>query len=793
VATAVEPSSALPDPDQGLVASQVAAQRARGLVNVTTHDNRRTVRDILRANILTRFNAILGTLLLVVLATGEYRDALFGIVLVTNALIGIVQELRAKVTLDRLSVVSAPRVRVVRDGTVQEIPTEEVVSGDVVDVASGDQVPVDGVVLAAVELEVDESLLSGESEPVEKDPGETVRSGSFVVAGRGRFAATEVGDAAYAARLAKEAKRFADVRSELRQGTNTILRVGTWALVPAGILLVISQVRSADSFTSGVRGSVAGVGAMIPEGLVLLTSVAFAVGVIRLGRRGALVQELAAVEVLARVDVVCVDKTGTLTEGVLQVTGIEQPGGGPADDRVLDALGALAAAEQRPNASLHAIGEVGGDPHWTLTGAVAFSSARKWSGASFVGHGSWVLGAPDVLLAEGDPLRGRVEDLASTGMRVLLLACSEAPLEDQRPVPLEPVALVCLEERIRPEALDTLRFFAEQGVAVKVISGDHPTTVGAVASRVGLPGGADPVDARGLPDDLDELGLALDRSSVFGRVQPHQKRSMVRALQRRGHVVAMTGDGVNDVLALKDADMGVAMGSGSGASRAVAQVILTDNSFASLPAVVAEGRRVIGNIERVAKLFVTKSVYAFLLAMAVGVAQLPFPFFPRHLTIVSSLTIGIPAFFLALAPNDERSRPGFVGRVARFAIPAGTVAATATFTGYAVAGSESGVTLVQERTTAVIVLFLVTLWVLVILARPLNPWKVALLTSMAAAFAATLAIPWTREFFDLQLPSTIMSMAAVGIAAIAIGLLELGWQVIEWHRRTQSQDSSANA
>ena len=277
---------------------------------------------------------------------------------------------------------------------------------------------------------------------------------------------------------------------------------------------------------------------------------------------------------------------------------------------------------------------------------------------------------------------------------------------------------------------------------------------------------------------------------MFGRVQPHQKRAMVKALQRRGHVVAMTGDGVNDVLALKDADMGVAMGSGSGASRAVAQVILVDNSFASMPAVVAEGRRVIGNIERVAKLFVTKSVYAFLLAMAVGVAQLPFPFFPRHLTIVSSLTIGIPAFFLALAPNDERSRPGFVGRVAHFAIPAGTVAATATFTGYAVAGNEPGVTLIQERTTAVIVLFLVTLWVLVILARPLNPWKVALLVSMAVAFAATLAIPGIREFFDLQLPSTVVTLAAVGIAAIAIGLLELGWQLIEWYRRREPDGSS---
>ena len=789
LSAAAPPARSSVGPGRGLTDAEVEARRRQGLVNVVTDDNRRTVADIVRANVLTRFNAILGTLLAVVLATGEYRDALFGIVLVTNALIGIVQELRAKATLDRLEVVSAPRIRVVRDSAVREVPSAAVVQGDVVEVSTGDQLPVDGVVLTSSGLEIDESLLTGESDPIHKQVGDRVLSGSFVVAGSGRFEATDVGDAAYATQLAKEAKKFTTVNSELRSGTNTILRVGSWLLLPTGILLVISQVRSTNDLSVALRASVAGVGAMIPEGLVLLTSVAFAVGATRLARRRALLQELPAVEMLARVDVVCVDKTGTLTEGSFEVTGVEEPDGGPADRAVLDALGALASIEERPNASLQAIAAVGQDPGWELETAVPFSSARKWSGATFRDEGSWVLGAPDVLLDRDHPLSDRVEALAATGRRVLLLARAGS-VDGRLPADVEPVALVCLEERIRGDAADTIAYFAEQGVALKVISGDNPATVGAVAAKVGVLGGTAPVDARTLPEDPDELADMLEQSSVFGRVQPHQKRAMVHALQRKGHVVAMTGDGVNDVLALKDSDVGVAMGSGSNASRGVAQLVLLDDSFASLPHVVAEGRRVIGNVERVANLFVTKSVYALLLALAVGVAQQPFPFLPRHLTIISSLTIGIPAFFLALAPNEERSRPGFVGRVARFAIPAGTIAAAATYAGYGVAGDQEKVSLVQERTVAVIVLFLVAAWVLVILARPFNEWKAVLAASMGLAFIVVLATPAFREFFELELPPTVLLLAAVGVAAIAVGCLELGWQLAGWQRRRHHADQT---
>jgi cation-transporting P-type ATPase E len=425
------------------------------------------------------------------------------------------------------------------------------------------------------------------------------------------------------------------------------------------------------------------------------------------------------------------------------------------------------------------------DPGWRPEAAVPFSSARKWSGASFDGRGSWLMGAPDVLLGDDDDeLRSRVADLAAAGRRVLLVARSDAPLTGEEVPPgLRPAALVVLEERVRAEAPDTIAFFREQGVEVKVISGDHPGTAGAVAAAVGVDVGGGPVDARDLPEGGEELAQVVEDHNVFGRVTPHQKRAMVSALQARGHVVAMTGDGVNDVLALKQADIGVAMGAGSGASRGVAQMVLLDDSFATLPGVVAEGRRVIANVERVANLFVTKSVYAFLLSVTVGLVGVPFPFFPRHLTVVSSLTIGIPAFFLALAPNASRARPGFTGRVLRFAVPAGAVAAGATFAGYAIARAEPGVTTAEARTTAVLVLFGVAMWVLAILARPVDEAKTVLVGSMVLLFVLVMLLPPTRSFFELNAPHGVLVMAAIGVVACANALLESGWRLMGWGSR----------
>ena len=800
---------------RGLTDAEVAERIEGGRVNRAPGGTSRSLSAIVRANVFTRFNAILGALLVVILTIGPLQDALFGVVLVTNTGIGIYQEWRAKRTLDRLSLLTAPAVAVARSGERREISLEDVVDGDVVELGQGTQIVADGEVLSADALEVDESLLSGESLPEAKAPGDEVLSGSFVTAGQGWYRADRIGAESYANQLSAEARRFSLVRSELRRGTDQILKFVTWLIIPIAILLIFSQLAEStdDSLGDAIRGTVAGVGSMIPEGLVLLTSIAFTAGVLRLGRRQVLVQELAAIEGLARVDIVCTDKTGTLTELGLEVADLHTLDGadaGPGPERpgaqhheriaqIECALGALAAADPEPNASMRALAERYPSPGWTPTWRAAFSSARRFSGSGFGDNGDWVIGAPNVLLeaAKGDgdgPAadgeRDRAAELVDQetrkGRRVLLLARTDGEPRGDGPPAGHPVALVVIEERIRDNARSTLDYFASQDVTVKVVSGDDPRTVGAVAARVGLDNTESPRDARDLPDDPNELADVMERTGVFGRVGPQQKQAMVRALQARGHTVAMTGDGVNDVLALKEADLGVAMGTGAPVSRAVAPVVLLDSDFGSLPPVLGEGRRVIANVERVANLFLTKTVYAALLALIVGVARVPFPFLPRHLTIVSSLTIGIPAFFLALAPNAQRARPGFVERVLRFAVPAGTVAAACTIAAYALARSESGVSQTEARTTATITLFLVALWVLAILARPTNPWRAGLVLSMAGAFAVIMAVPGLRDFFALNPPRTELVLSAIGIAAAGGFVIEMGWRISGWVRSHQA-------
>ncbi|MGH9277095.1 MAG: HAD-IC family P-type ATPase [Acidimicrobiales bacterium] len=774
----------------GLTGAEVEARVAAGHANDDAARPSRTVAQIVRANVFTRFNAILGALLAVIVVVGPLQDALFGIVLVANTAIGIIQEVRAKRALDQLAVLAAPKVVALRDGAPVELPVERVVLDDVLRLRPGDQVVVDGTVLRSEALEIDESLLTGESEPVGKDAGDEVLSGSFAAAGNGWYRATRVGADAYAATLAHAARRFTLVRSELRAGIDRILRVVMWVMIPTAALLVSSQLLNNEDLDDALRGSVAGVGSMIPEGLVLLTSVAMAVGVVRLGRRGVLVQELAAIEVLARVDVVCFDKTGTLTEGSMAVAGVETLDG--ADAR--NPLGALAAADATPNASMLAVAAAFPAPEgWDANAIVPFSSARKWSGADFGHRGAWLLGAPEVLLdrapmgPETDAVGAAAARRAGEGQRVLLLARSASVLpEPSLPATIEPVALISLEDRVRPEAAATLEYFANQGVALKVMSGDDPLTVGSIARRLGLDTTGGPVDARRLPDDDVALARAMEDHVVFGRVSPHQKRDMVTALQAKGHVVAMVGDGVNDVLALKDADIGVAFGSGSGASRAVAQLVLVENSFDSLPPVVGEGRRVIANVERVANLFLTKTVYATLLALAVGVARLPFPFLPRHLTVVTALTIGTPAFILALAPNAARAQPHFVRRVLSFANPGGTVAAAATFLVYALA-REEGTPLAESRTAATIVLFAVGFWVLTAVARPLTTARRWLLAGLACSFVCVLAVPGLRDFFGIDIPSPLTLATVVAVAAVAVAGLESGWRLT---RRLHPESSS---
>ncbi|MBF6245978.1 MULTISPECIES: cation-translocating P-type ATPase [Nocardia] len=779
----------------GLTAAEVAQRVRDGQTNDVPDRASRSVADIVRANVFTRINAILGVLFVLVLATGSIIDGMFGLLIVANSVVGIVQELRAKRTLDKLAIVGQAKPVVRRDGAATEVGPKEVVLDDLIELGPGDQIVVDGEVVECELLEVDESLLTGEADPIDKSVGAKVMSGSYVVAGSGAYRATKVGKDAYAAQLAHEASKFTLVDSELRSGIDTILKVITYLLIPAGLVTIYNQLFSShQSWQHALNGMVAALVPMVPEGLVLMTSIAFAVGVVRLGQRKCLVQELPAIEGLARVDVVCADKTGTLTENGMRLSELRVVGDVP-QDRLRSVLAALAHDDPRPNASVLAIAEaMTEDPDWSSTAVAPFSSAKKWSGISYGEHGNWLLGAPDVLLDPDSGIAATAQDIGAQGLRVLLLASSDRPVDDpDAPGTVTPQALVVLEQRVRPDARETLDYFAGQDVSIKVISGDNAVSVGAVASSLGLPGGEHAVDARRLPTAQAELADVLDRETTFGRVRPDQKRAMVGALQSRGHTVAMTGDGVNDVLALKDADIGVAMGSGSPATRAVAQIVLLDNRFATLPYVVGEGRRVIGNIERVSNLFLTKTVYSVLLAFLVGVAgigsqifdyaPLSYPFLPRHVTIAAWFTIGIPAFILSLAPNNERARTGFVPRVLRLAVPSGTVIGVMTFIAYLIAYWSADQSLpteareVQIGTTALITLLVIAVWVLAIVARPWNWWKILLIAGSVAGYLILFTVPFTRHFFKLDPSNAELTGVAFACGAVGIVLVEVAWWI----------------
>ena len=756
----------------GLTTAEVAERLADGRVNDVPDAPVRTTSEIFRANVLTPINAIMGALFALILVAGFPGDALFAGVIVSNSIIGTVQELRARRTLTNLAVLSAPGARVVRDGTATDINVSGVVADDLLELRPGDQVVVDGVVVDALGLEVDESLLTGEADPVDKAVGDRVLSGSFVAAGTGHVRATGIGSESYAAALAEEARRFTLVDSELRSGVNSILRWLTVIIPPAAGLLLLRLLVTEDLWEEALRGTVAAAVAMVPDGLVLLTSLSFIVGVVALARRKALARELASVELLARVDTLCLDKTGTITTGEIAFAGIETIGATTADEAA-GAVGAMAAVDPAPNATLAALASALDAPDWTATTTVPFSSARKWAAADFDGRATFHLGAPDILLPKGEwaVARERVAELAESGQRVLVLTRSSAGTCGTETLPAArlPMCLILLEDTVRPEAPEILAWFAEQGVSLKVISGDHPATVAAVARRAGVPGADHWIDARDLPDDPEALADAVAAGAVFGRVTPHQKRAMIDALQSRGHTVAMTGDGVNDVLALKDADMGIAMGSGSSASRAVAQLVLLDDQFSTLPRVMAEGRRVINNVERVANLFITKATYAVLLTALVGLFGVPFPFLPKQLTLIGTISVGVPGFFLALAPDASLVRPGFLPRVLRYALPAGTAAAAATFAAYEVV-RRSDATLEAARTSATLTLLGISLVVLLGISRPLRPWKVGLAGAMGAWYALTMAWSFPRDYFELVIPPTSAWLTAAVCTAVG-GLL----------------------
>ena len=773
----------------GLTAAQVAQRVSLGQVNKVREQTSRSLAAIVRENVFTLFNAIIVGASVIVLLFGHIQDGIFGGVMVINAVIGIVSELRAKRTLDALAIVDAPRARVVRDSSAQQIPAAEVVLDDVVSLGLGDQVPVDGEALEVNGLEVDESLLTGESRPVKKQAGDRLLAGTSVVAGAGAMRATAVGADVYAQGISAAARQFTRTVSEIQASINRVLQVVSFLLVPVVVLTFWSQNRVAGADGGDWRNalvlSVASIIGMIPQGLVLLTSMNFALGSATLARRGVLVQELPAVEVLARVDALCVDKTGTLTTGGIRVRSVEVLAGDR--DQVLGAL--AAASADRTNATATAIAahleEKGAPaPLGPQAWGVPFSSARKWS-AWGDGRTAWILGAPEIVIDRALEGGARALELAagaaSQGARVVALVSAPAALvEDRLPEARLAAAVITLEEDLREDAAETLDYFRQQGVHVRVISGDNPTTVGALAAQAGLtaPGGGGPrlMDARALPEDTasEEFARAIASHDVFGRVTPEQKRAMVGALQGRGHCVAMTGDGVNDALALKDADLGIAMGNGSQATKAIAQIVLVDSKFSVLPGVVAEGRRIIANMERVSSLFLAKTTYAAILVIITALVGWRYPFLPRQFSYIDSLTIGIPAFFLALWPNRRRYVPGFLRRTLSLAMPTGAVLAAAALTAF---GIVEGPPSSRESTAAILALMVGAIWLLVITSRPLTPVKCALLTAVAVATVGGVALAPVRDFFQMVWPTPWEWAVIVGVGLCAGALIEAGQRI----------------
>lgn len=791
------PSGADAPAGSGLSAADVRERTLAGLTNGVPDNSSRSLWQIIRANVLTLLNGIVGCCFLLLLLLGQWKDALFGIAAVSNAVIGVVQEYRAKRLLDRLAILNAPRARVLREGHVVEVAVPDVVLDDVLVLQAGDQAVADAVIIGGDGLEIDESLLTGESDPVSKLRGSTVWSGSTVTAGQGEARAVGVGTGSYASRLTAEAKRFSLVNSEIRNGINRVLRWISWALFPVVVIVTNGQMQAKGgwnmAFTTGawveaLVGAVAGAIAMIPLGLVLMTSVAFAVGGLRLARDNVLVQELAAVEGLARVDVLCIDKTGTLTEGRVVFDGVHTVGrSAPPGWR--EALGWF-GADPHANATARCLaGTFPFDGNQVPAAVVPFSSARKWSAACFdpphPAGGTWVLGAPDIVLAGKNTATEDIvvhsRDLASTGLRTLALAHTQdmvPQLDDpdavELPKGLAAAILVTFREKVRPDAAQTMAFFRQQGIALKILSGDDHRTVTAVAREVGLDVDVG-YDARLLPSDPHLMEETLDRFSVFGRVTPAQKKDMVLTLQKMGHTVAMTGDGVNDALALKEADIGIAMDTAAPATKAVARVVLLDGRFDRLPAVLAEGRRVIANIERVSVLFLSKTTYAVALSVAYGVLMWSFPFLPRQLSATDGLTIGIPAFFLALMSNNRRYRPGFLNRSLGMAVPAGMIIAAAVLAVQVYSEAVGGFSASANRTAAVLTLSLVALTVLAAVSRPLSTLRLAILAAMCLGVVLLMMVPLLQEFFLLEWPPPELSVAAFTAAAVAmLAVLALG-------------------
>ena len=655
----------------GLSVAEVEDRVSLGRSNKTDTSASKSKKDIIKEHTLTYFNFLNLFLAILVAGTGQFKNMTFMGIILINTLIGIVQEFRVKKLIDKISVMTVTQTDVIRDGELQKVAVEDVVMDDIIVVENGNQICADCTVLESDGIEVNESMLTGESKPVKKKPGDTLMSGSYLVAGSGVAKVFHVGEDNYAVSLAKKARIKKRASSEMQETIKKIIKIDGVLLIPVGILLYLSQ-SSVEGITTAdaVVNTVAGVIGMIPGGLVLLTSISFVLGVGRLAQKKALVQEMESIESLARVNVLCLDKTGTITTGDLDVVEVV-PQEGVAQERIEKIMGEFSYIFDDVNSTQEALKKrFPQSKEWKVSQKIPFSSDRKYRAAGFEEQGAFVLGAPEFLQSDNIQLLEKVNQYSAQGLRVLLLGTCEINGEEAAAENIAPLGLIIISDQIRPEAADTFAYFKKQEVAIKVISGDNPVTVSNIAVKAGLEGGERYIDARNLPEEFGELCIEVEKYTVFGRVKPEQKQNIIKAFQANKNVVGMVGDGVNDVLALKDADCGIAMAAGSDAAKQVAHIVLLDSNFASMVNIVGEGRTIISNIERVSALYLTKTIYSILLCVIFIFLQQPYPFIPIQLSWISGTAIGVPSFLLTLEQNQQAVSRGFLRQVLRVSLPA---------------------------------------------------------------------------------------------------------------------------
>ena len=770
-----------PDPKQGLNQEQVDIRIACGWDNAAPTSAGRTEREIILGNTFTFFNLVFVVLaVILVFARSSIMNMTFLVVAAVNTVIGIVQEIRAKRAVDKLTLVAAQTVKTVRAGKTEMIPSHLLVRDDIVEFSSGSQICADAT-LRTGELQVNESLVTGEADVIKKRPGDELKSGSFVIAGRGRAQLTRVGTDAFAVKLAMEAKADPKAaKSEMMRSLDRLIQVVGLLLIPIGCILFYQEftVLKLDLQTSA-ESTVAALVGMIPEGLYLLTSVAMAVSALKLTKQRVLVQDMNCIETLARVDVLCVDKTGTITEPKMEVENIVPLTEDPPE-HLENILNALYGSEEPENDTARAIAELfDGESDWVCQRRIPFTSATKWSGGVFEEQGAFLVGAPDILLGRRyEDIRHQVEPWSSTGYRVLLCAQYEG---DPQPGALDvddiiPLALVLLTNRIRPEAPETFRYFAQQGVSIRVISGDNPVTVSDVARRAGIENADKFIDTTDLETEED-FRDAAENYIVFGRVTPDKKKMLIQALKAAGHTVAMTGDGVNDVLAMKEADCGIAMASGSQAASQVGQLVLLDSDFSAMPSIVLEGRRVINNIQRAATLFLVKNIFSLGLSLISLYTDWPYPLIPIHLSVISALTIGVPSFFLAMEPNYERVSGRFLAGVLRRAFPGGLTNIFVVLMAQAFM-VVFGLSLDQTSTICAAILGVVGLQVLFQTCKPFDRFRKLIWWAMAAGLLICFTL--LGGLFDLRAGSAATALVMATLLIMTPTVFFAIQRIFDW-------------